>query len=168
MKPGPRPQPTDLKLYRGNPGKRPTNQNEPRPEPKSPGMPTWLSNEARAEWRRLVPELDKIGMLGRVDRAALATYCELWSTFVAAERVIHEHGITIMKKIHEDVTLDETGETVTIYIQPVKNPALQVARDAAAQIRGFCAEFGLTPSARTRIDLPERDEPTGGLESLLS
>ena len=162
---GRKPTPTNLKLLRGNPGRRPINQREPKPAPKTPGIPTWLSNEARAEWRRVVPELDKLGLLARVDRAALATYCETWSTFVAAERLIHEHGIVILKKVQEALT-DEG--VVIIYQQPVKNPALMVARDCAAQIRGFCAEFGLTPSARTRIEVPEADDGADGIESLLS
>jgi P27 family predicted phage terminase small subunit len=33
----------------------------------------------------------------------------------------------------------------------VKNPALQVQRDSAAQIRAFAQEFGLTPSSRTGV-----------------
>ena len=33
----------------------------------------------------------------------------------------------------------------------VKNPALQVQRDSAVQIRAFAQEFGLTPSSRTGV-----------------
>jgi P27 family predicted phage terminase small subunit len=161
---GRKPVPTNLKILKGNPGKRPLNKNEPKPELGAPGCPTWLSIEAKAEWRRIVPKLDKLGLLTKVDRAALAVYCEMWATFVYAQRLVHQHGIIILKKTMEAETADGT---VIIYQHPVKNPALQVSRDAADKIRQFCAEFGLTPSARGRLELPEADED-GGLESLLS
>lgn len=146
------PVPTTLKVLRGNPGKRPLTKNEPKPTLGAPGCPTWLSIEAKAEWRRIVPRLDEIGLLTKVDRSALATYCEMWATFVYAQRKVHEHGIVIMavEKISEDGTV--------IYTRPAKNPAIIVARDAADKIRQFCAEFGLTPSARTRLSLPEADD----------
>lgn len=152
---GRKPTPTSLKVLRGNPGKRPLNKNEPRPTPTAPNCPTWLSQEAKAEWRRVVPELDRIGMLSRVDRAALTAYCELWATFMTAQREIHEHGLIVagFRRVFES----EDGTTVVVSI-PTKNPAVVIARDAAAQIRQYCAEFGLTPSARARIDLPEKPE----------
>jgi len=145
------PVPTALKVLRGNPGKRPLTKNEPKPSLGAPGCPSWLSIEARAEWRRVVPRLDEIGMLTKVDRAALATYCETWATFVYAQRQVHEHGIVIMavEKISDD------GQV--IYTRATKNPAIIVARDAANQIRQFCTEFGMTPSARTRLSLPEAE-----------
>jgi P27 family predicted phage terminase small subunit len=158
---GRKPKPTSLKILQGNPGKRPLAKNEPRPTPTAPGCPTWLSPEAKAEWRRVVPELDRIGMLSRVDRAALATYCEVWATFVTAQRDLHEHGLRIM------AFRTESADGLTIYVQPAKNPSVQIARDSAAQVRQFCAEFGLTPSSRARIDLPERDDEDD-LNSLLS
>ena len=158
---GRKPTPTSLKVLKGNPGKRPINKNEPRPGLGAPGCPTWLSLEAKAEWRRIVPRLDKLGMLTKVDRAALATYCESWATFVYAQRLVHEHGILIMKKVTESI------DGTIIYVQPTKNPALMVARDAADKVRQFCSEFGLTPSARTRLELPEADDDDLG-RSLLS
>lgn len=165
MTKGRKPTPTVLKLLRGNPGKRPINGNEPKPSPRAPGMPTWLANEARAEWRRVVPELDRLGLLARVDRGTLAAYCETWATFVAAQREVHEHGLVILKKVMEAETDDGM---LIIYQQPAKNPAVLIARDAAAQIRAFCSEFGLSPSARTRLETPEPDAGADDVESLLS
>jgi phage terminase small subunit len=66
--------PTALKLLAGNPGHRPLNQNEPKPELVAPTCPSHLSREAKREWRRIVPELEKLGLLTRIDRAALAAY----------------------------------------------------------------------------------------------
>lgn len=164
---GRKPVPTELKLLRGNPGKRAVNRNEPKPDPKAPGMPVWLSNEARAEWRRVVPELDKLGLTAKVDRAALASYCETWATFVAAEKLIHKHGLVIFR-VTEIEAHDEAGNPIEIHVAPTKNPAVIIARDAAAQVRAFCSEFGLTPSARTRLQMPEGEEGDDGFGALLS
>jgi P27 family predicted phage terminase small subunit len=149
---GRKPKPTALKVLEGNRGKRPINRREPRPAPTAPECPTWLSREGKAEWRRVVPELDRIGMLTRVDRAALASYCEVWATFVTAQREVHEHGLVLLERERE------TDDGTVIYVRPVKNPAVLIARDAAGQVRQFCAEFGLTPSSRSRLEVPEVGE----------
>ena len=39
---GRKPKPTAMKELEGNPGKRPLNPNEPRPERKAPRCPAWL------------------------------------------------------------------------------------------------------------------------------
>jgi phage terminase small subunit len=51
---GRRPKPTRLKLLTGNPGKRPLNETEPRPEAAIPECPVVLGPVARQEWDRLV------------------------------------------------------------------------------------------------------------------
>jgi len=72
---GRRPKPTRLKVLTGNPGKRPMNTNEPKPEPTVPECPNELGPVARAEWDRLAAELGKLKILTALDRAALAAYC---------------------------------------------------------------------------------------------
>jgi P27 family predicted phage terminase small subunit len=149
---GRKPRPTALKVLEGNPGKRPLNRREPQPSVGAPGCPDWLPREAKAEWRRVVSELDRIGMLKKVDRAALATYCEAWSILVAAEALIAEHGLMILQFETQSV------DGARIYVRPVKNPAVLIAKDASATIRAFAAEFGLTPSSRTRLTVPHEEE----------
>jgi phage terminase small subunit len=62
---GRKPKPTRLKLIEGNPGKRATNQHEPRPEPKVPTCPAHLCPAAKAEWKRLAQELFVLGICQR-------------------------------------------------------------------------------------------------------
>ncbi|MBT6386690.1 MAG: phage terminase small subunit P27 family, partial [Alphaproteobacteria bacterium] len=54
---GRKPKPTHLKAITGNPGKRPLNRDEPRPEIAVPECPPELSPAAQREWQRLVGEL---------------------------------------------------------------------------------------------------------------
>jgi phage terminase small subunit len=69
---GRRTNPTRLKALTGNPGKRPLNANEPRPEPAAPECPPELSPIARQEWIRLTAELAKLNLITHLDRGALA------------------------------------------------------------------------------------------------
>ena len=84
---GRKPKPTRLKHLTGNPGKRPINENEPRPELTIPDCPVELSLLAQREWNWLVAELGPLRILTQLDRAALAAYCgayALWAEATAA------------------------------------------------------------------------------------
>ena len=52
---GRKPKPTALKMLEGNPGGRPLNTKEPKPEKKAPRCPSWLEDEAKKSgsvWRK--------------------------------------------------------------------------------------------------------------------
>lgn len=51
-----------------------------------PKRPDWLSDEVRREWNRVVPELQKAGVLSVLDRGMLAVYCSLWAQYAGGER----------------------------------------------------------------------------------
>jgi P27 family predicted phage terminase small subunit len=149
MKPGPAPHPTALKIIRGETRPSRLNKNEPKPQLGAPTPPTWLSREARAEWRRLDKALPP-GILTSADRQVMSVAAESWARWVKATRLVTELGILVQ------------GERGV-----VKNPALQAARDAEATMRQCWSALGLTPSDRARLEMPEPDDD-GGLESLLS
>jgi P27 family predicted phage terminase small subunit len=132
---GPRPSPTKLKVLRGNPGRRPLNQDEPIPEAGSLVPPSWLEGEGIAEWNRIAPKLHDLGLLTTVDEQALATYCHTWARWREAEHHIKKFGMVIKGK----------GG------YPVISPFVAVANRAMAQMKGFLVEFGMTPSARSRV-----------------
>lgn len=50
-----------------------------------PEPPEWLIPEARAEWERLVADSKYRACLATVDRAMMASYCQLWARFVESE-----------------------------------------------------------------------------------
>lgn len=108
-----------------------------------PKPPTWLSREAKAEWKRIVPGLSRLDLLKEEDRAALATYCETWATYVEALRSVRAVGLTV-----ENVTVYKDG---TESRRTVKNPTLVVVETAATQLRGMAQEFGLTPAAEGKL-----------------
>jgi len=144
-------QPAALKLIKGRgEGKdsagRPVNQG-PAFKRVPPTAPSWLTTEAKAEWKRVVPGLSRLELLKPEDRAALAAYCEAWATFVAATRVVQKEGLTINAK---QGTLP--------------HPAVGIARAAGREMRSWAGHFGLTPSteqalARGPDDGNEDDNP---------
>lgn len=115
-----------------------------------PRPPSWLSREAAAEWRRVVPGLQRLDLLKEEDRAVLAAYCETWATFVAATRVVHREGLTFEAK---QGTL--------------AHPAVGIARNAGRELRAFAGHFGLSPSAEMALgkvtdDGAEESNPFSG------
>lgn len=143
--PGPAPKPTKLKLLEGNPGRRPLNTSEPQPEIGAPTQPEWLLPEGKREWARIVPELVRLGLLAKIDRASLAAYCQCWAMYVAAIKDIEANGTTF--------------KTDTGYEGP--RPSVGVAVKMLEKLSTFAAKFGLTPSDRSRIhvDKPAEVDP---------
>ncbi|MCH7720393.1 MAG: P27 family phage terminase small subunit, partial [Planctomycetes bacterium] len=62
-------------MLKGNPGKRPINDAEPKPSKKRPNCPTWVDADAKSMWKRLIPMLSDMGVLTEVDGNAAARYC---------------------------------------------------------------------------------------------
>lgn len=89
---GRKPIPTDLKRARGNPGKRPLNEDEPKPDKRIPLRPDYLDEEACKEWDRVAPLLAKYGIITELDGPALAGYCQSYSTYSHAMQKVNQHG----------------------------------------------------------------------------
>lgn len=107
--------------------------------PKAPAPPKGLSAAAAAEWRRVVPELERAGVLSTIDRGVLTAYVTAWAHLVEAENELREHGI--VHKNREGVI--------------VKSPAWQVWREANRTMILAARECYLTPTARLRIPVPQ-------------
>lgn len=141
---GPPPKPTKLKKAAGNPGKRPLNDREPEPKTIAPRMPAWLPTRAKAEWKRIVPELEQLGLIAVIDLAALAAYCVAFAELEDATRTLEKDGRLCVWPIF-DKQGNQVGERLKAH------PAVQLQRDAARLVKQFISEFGLTPASRSRV-----------------
>lgn len=147
-KPGPPPKPTALKLVAGNPGKRKLPENEPQPDTLDDvAPPPHLVGDARREWKRLAPELKRAGLLTRLDVPALIMYFELFGVYRAALAACRQPG----KRTRFQVVA--TGARGN----PVDHPALRTMTRLHAQLGRLQAEFGMTPSSRTRVAASPQD-----------
>ena len=133
---GRKPVPTQLKLLRGNPGRRPISPHEPTPALVDAGQapPAWLDRVAKVEWRRLAPLLAKNGLLSELDLDALAAYCVVFTAWRRAERQASRRAVVI-------------GPNGFV----MASPYVAMAARALATMRSLLNDFGMTPSARARV-----------------
>src|SRR3972149_7757222 len=92
---GPKPLPANVHLLRGNASKKPLASlldDVVRPDVEIPECPAHIEGEARAEWGRIAPHLEKLGLISQIDRAALTGYCVAWGRHVEAETKIKAVG----------------------------------------------------------------------------
>jgi P27 family predicted phage terminase small subunit len=153
--------PTHLKLIRGNPGKRPIPV-EPEPEvPESmPEPPPFLAGYARDEWWTTGPHLVRLGLLTLVDLQVFAAYCQSYATWrtaletlaAMAERDATTRGLLVKR---------QDGNAA-------RNPLVQIAANAAADMVRYAGEFGLTPVARSRIAAGVYEQPKAKFDGLLA
>ena len=140
---GPPPTPTSLLKLRGSPlvSKR-RDRTEAKGPAGKPTCPSWLDEDAKAAWRQIVPLLDAMGVLTRIDCNALSRYCRLWSRWRKAEAFIQEKGDMYPIK-------DESGRVKCFQ----QWPQVAIASKLSQQLTRLEQEFGMTPSARTRIQI---------------
>lgn len=137
---GPRPLPTALAKQRGY--KRRPSRTVPGKEPERRGKvptraPAALQGSAVAceAWRMLRSGLTKLKVLSQDDSIALEGLCVAYARALDADKLVRKHGL---------ITAKWDGSYV-------KNPAVDISRQAWSEVRRFAQEFGITPSARTRV-----------------
>jgi P27 family predicted phage terminase small subunit len=153
MTSGPAPKPTAIKRLEGNPGKRPLNEHEPEPT-RGCTPPAWLPTGALAEWDRVYPELDALGLATVVDQAALACWCVAVDMLERATLRL----IPTKKNPTPEVQVTDKGYECVSGVELMR-------RQAMKDIRAFCQEFGFSPASRSRISV-EKSE-TSKLDALM-
>jgi P27 family predicted phage terminase small subunit len=111
--------------------------------------PTYLKGDkaARAEWNRLIKELEHTpGLLSGIDASLLAQVCTLYSRWIQAEDEVTRNGLTIEKR-----SSTKTG----LSLSRQKNPAIDVSLSYSRAYLLGLQRLGLTPVDRQRIPTPE-------------
>jgi len=145
------PKPTHLRVVGGNAGKRALNKAEPKPKRSRPSPPSHLSDKARETWGYVSGLLDRMGVLTEADGMALEMLCEAYADYLKARRELAVFG-------------SEYYETINAQggVMHRPHPAVAVMQDADRRIKAWVAEFGLSPSARTRVQASDgaaQDDP---------
>ncbi len=109
-----------------------------------PEMPDGFAAEAVAEWQRVVPEIEAMGLLATVDRAALIRYCRAWQDWCEIDEKLRASGPLIR------------GRRDGL----VRNPLWLLRSDVEATLSDLGKQLGLTPAARLRAGVEhEHEEP---------
>lgn len=154
MKPGPKPRPTALKKLKGNPSKRPLNTSEPKFDPVTHlNPPEWLNEVAKAEWRRVAPQLFAQDLFSEVDHASLSAYCVAFSRWQQAEMMVQQQIDGAARPVAGanalDLPLAMEFRTPQGYAQQI--PQIGTANTYLDKMRALAAEFGFTPASRSRL-----------------
>lgn len=146
---GRKPLPEKLKVLKGT--DRPSRANPDAPEAGTDGLqfiPNELSEAARPYWSQIRTKLVKAGIANDLDREALIMLCENWATLLEATDGLRKHGIVVKGR----------------HGYPVKSPYLTVINQAQERVAKLLVEFGMTASARTRIQVPKEPEASDGFD----
>lgn len=105
---------------------------------KAPAAPAYIAAQAKAEWKRIMPQLIARRIITRADLTGVENYCA---------------AVGICRQIEQQ----RAGGLIDPKMFGVWNRAAQTARQLAA-------EYGLTPTSRARIgsavpDTPDDDDP---------
>ena len=153
--------PRSLKLLEGNPGKEARAKLDPSREPQFKraergGLkpPSWLPQDAKVEWKRVAPELARLDLFQGVDRATLACYCASYAMMKQCQQFISANGTTYRVP----------NKTGVDFVNPY--PQVAMLNKAMEQVRRFGQEFGFSPVARGRIEIPKIEKEDALWEAL--
>jgi P27 family predicted phage terminase small subunit len=149
------PIPTQLKIIRGNPGKRKLNQREPKPIGDLTAPPAHFDTELQDAWNYAIEHAPR-HLLKMIDSAVL----EVWCT----AHVLHQRASMEVRKFGMLMKAPNTG-------LPIQSPYLPVVNKQALIMLRAIDHLGFSPASRSRIVLAEeavRDDIWSHIENMSS
>lgn len=192
MKPGPKPNPTAIRVFERNPCNIPLNPNEPKPyiSPYMSLIPSlnrgdceWMNSAdfnmekvTQMIWDEFYPELRRLGVLTTVDLSLFGRYCETFARWLKMKAFIDKHGETfpVYTTTLEPIRDVKTGHLKYTPGGKVKHEPKKTLKDLkrypqadlylqlAGVLRRYESEFGIGAASRTRV----QSIVEGGLDGL--
>ena len=102
-----------------------------------PTMPSLVANDkfAKAEWKRVLPLLDGMGTLTKIDGTILANYVMAYSLWKQAHEEVQQNGIRIIARNGYDQ----------------ENPSIKTIAAFGRFMRDCMFQLGMTPKARSEL-----------------
>lgn len=139
-----------------NPGRYEHLQDAPRANGNVPAAPDYLDDYGMDKWHELVADLTSMGVMSSECREIMISYCTAYSGWRRTMEMVAKSGIAIIDR-------DANGK-VTIR----RNALTSEMRMYRQAMDKLLPEFGLTPSARSRLVSMRREIQSDPFESLLS
>lgn len=108
-----------------------------------------MRKTASSEWRRVVPVLDRIGLLTSLDAQILCDYCVVTARLEEASRSVSIEGMVV-----EEVRYSPKGDE---YVVTKRNPNTVLEKEFRVSALRLISELGLSPTSRARIHVPGGD-----------
>lgn len=188
--PGPKPKPTAIRKFEGNPANRPLNEREPTPEEIKNAEPVdWLSADcdymildrfpthevSKMIWNELSPQLIALGVLTNVDKGLFGRYCETFARWLKMKAFIDKNGEAFPVYSSQFAPVrNEDGSHATHpdgklkyeYQKTLKKmsmfPQVAIYKSLGSDLRRYEAEFGIGAASRTRIQTVVESALKGG------
>lgn len=144
---GPAPKPKKINDLTGDRHGRRRHKTEPTPPTNHPVCPEHLDEVAKNKWTELTAQLDQMGLLTSADSDALEMYCSAYARYRKAEEMVKKFGEVIISPVNK---------------YPMISPYSTVMNKNLETCRKLATEFGLTPSARSRIAITPKGGDTTG------
>ena len=126
---------------------KPVNDSEPQFARVIPEAPGHLSERAREAWDDLAPMLFGAKLLTEADELMLANLCQAYATMQDAQEQLNRSALIF--------------KTDSGYIQ--QNPLFIIIRTQSELVLKLCREFGLSPSSRARLTVPQEKDADNDL-----
>jgi len=147
---GRKPTPTSLKILADNPGHRPINKNEPSGVVSIPEPPAHLSDTEKEVWNRFGETLKNAGILTNLDAMAFEVLVRAYVAATDAARKVAEFGPVWVEKGEGKIP------------KFAYSPYWAVQNREEKKLVALLAEFGLTPSSRTRVKVEDSIKSNNG------
>lgn len=115
--------------------------------------PADLPETGQQEWTRVMNQLQPLKVLTPADLSILKSYCRHVATMDKAAEKLDTEGHTILMT-------NKGGGSYEI-----KSPWVSIYNEASDRAAKLGAQFGFTPSSRTRIVVPSKDKPKDGFDA---
>jgi Phage terminase, small subunit len=137
----------------------------PEPTPGRPEPPAELDKVGQDAWDWMMWAFEDMGMLTKVDAAAVYAYCCVWSKTLAVEQQQAEmrEAVRVLRENVPDIRKDDPAGLIQLFqeivgLEKLISKCTDQSRAGWMAIRQYLVEFGLTPASRGRIKLPPKEE----------
>lgn len=160
---GPKTLPTKIHILRGNASKKPLGElrDGAMPLVEIPDCPKYLLPVAKKYWKHVTPLLYAEGLVAEMDRAALESLCQTYAWYVWHDTCLQRAvAIAAEKRSAWEADPANAGRewaggdgltTPTSTGYPVLNSHFSARRQMLSDLDRQLANFGLSPSARSRV-----------------
>lgn len=140
--PGRKKTPTHLKVLKGTAQRCRLNPNEPIIKVVKLKCPDYLDPQAKRTFKKLAILLQEMEISAVSDQQALAMLSDMYS--------IYRKMLSLLQNV--GFTYETTSASGDIMIRP--RPEVAILTEAWKNTRSMMAEFGLTPSSRSKVSTP--------------
>lgn len=127
----------------------------PEPPKGRPPVPIGLSGVALEEWDRMVTRLEAAQTLSIVDDAALYQYCSLYRETEETQDA-RDDNAGLIAALQAAIARKDEGVDISqiVKLRQLEMKYTTQLRQGRMALRSYLVEFGMTPSARTRVKPP--------------